>query len=297
MNGVHCHTSVATTGGHRVLGDPVRAPAEDAVDQAVRRVVDGVLPQQRGRHRHHQERRDEQRADDAAAEELAVQQDRQPRPSSIETITALAVRTTVLSSAARSRESVSTVGVVVQADELLASPGSQRVPVQCGAVEGDQERNLGHDDGEDEGGQQGRPPDPPFLGAAAQRGRDAGGRCRAAPRPVASGHGSSGQPAGSAAGGAGCPASQGATCISSPLLRRASARRPAPRRPSCCPAIAARDLLRDLGAEVGELGDADELHAQRRPRLHTGVLGSACSIELSVTSANAFADSLYSGIS
>src|SRR5688572_8859509 len=31
------------------------------------------------------------------------------------------------------------------------------------------------------------------------------------------------------------------------------------------------DLLRHLGAEVGELGDADELDARRRPRLHPGV--------------------------
>src|SRR5689334_6184859 len=31
------------------------------------------------------------------------------------------------------------------------------------------------------------------------------------------------------------------------------------------------DLLRDLGAEVGELGDADELDARRGPRLHTRV--------------------------
>src|SRR5437764_194112 len=32
------------------------------------------------------------------------------------------------------------------------------------------------------------------------------------------------------------------------------------------------DLLRHLGAQVGELGDVDELDAQRRPRLHARVL-------------------------
>jgi hypothetical protein len=62
---------------HRVPGDPVGVTAQDAVDEAVRGVVDGVLPQQRGGDRHHQHRGDQHRAHVAPADELAVEQNRQ----------------------------------------------------------------------------------------------------------------------------------------------------------------------------------------------------------------------------
>ena len=90
MNGVHCQTSdtmIAQSGAWLIqsgggFSDPNRLPdpRQEAVEQAVLGVVEGVLPEQRRRHRDHEERCDHHGADQAAADELAVQQQGDAQP-------------------------------------------------------------------------------------------------------------------------------------------------------------------------------------------------------------------------
>ena len=90
MNGVHCQTSAAMIAHSGRLADPVGLwpvlteqvadPPQHAVEEAVLRVEQRVLPEQRGGHRDDEERGDHHRAHDTAAPELAVEEQGDEQP-------------------------------------------------------------------------------------------------------------------------------------------------------------------------------------------------------------------------
>ncbi len=261
MNGVHCQTSATMTDQQRVLADPVRlrrAVAEDLleqpVEQAVLRVVERVLPEQGRRDRHDEERRDHHRADDAPAAELAVQQQRDAQARGRSEIrTTETVSRMVTTIARRASGSVSTVAKLRQPGEA-ALVGVVGVPVHERDHDRHHERQLGDHDHEDQGGQQRarRAQSPARLQALAGLGRSVSGRRLRS-------------------GGASWRQAHFLYFLA-PRSRPASA--PCSRASSTVvlPGDGRADVLAHLGAEVGELGDVDELDAGRRTRLHARVV-------------------------
>ena len=144
-----------------------------AVEQAVLGVVERVLPQQRGRHRDDQERGDHHGPDRAPAAELAVEQQRDAQPEH------QADQHDGDGQQDRRPDRVAHVDVGEHPREVVepgepALVGVVGVPVHERDDQRRHERQLGHDDHEDQGGQQRRPAGPV-----------AGERRRAARRPGA----------------------------------------------------------------------------------------------------------------
>ncbi len=145
--------------GRGVAAEQGPDPGQDAVDQPVGGVEQGVLPDQGGGHRHHQERCDQQGPGQAAADELLVQQQGQSEADDQAGQHHGDGEEDGGEDGLAQVGSVRTVDVVLEAGEggLVRA---EAVPVQERDDQGHHERKLGDDDEEDQGRQQRRTPCP-----------------------------------------------------------------------------------------------------------------------------------------